>query len=159
MRSLGERPATRTVLAVLVATLALALALAACGSDGGSDEADEAATTTAPTTSSTADASTTTTAGTATTTASGQPGDPRGYAAAVVQAWEAGDRDRALELATEEAVEVLFAEESAGSHSLVGCSVHRGSTFCLYEGDRSFGLWVDNDAATGGQPQAVLLVT
>ncbi len=155
MRSIGERPPTRTVLAVLVATLALALA--ACGSDGGSDEADEAATTTAPT----ADASTTTstTTGTATTTASGQPGDPQGYADAVVQAWEAGDRDRALELATEEAVEVLFAEESAGSHSLVGCSVHRGSTFCLYEGDRSFGLWVDNDAATGGQPQAVLLVT
>jgi hypothetical protein len=135
---------TRAALAA--APLSLALLLAACGSDDSADPTTTTTTTTEATTSSTAPpASSETTApptgGTTPpeTAPPSQAGDPlpeagTPWAAELVRAWGAGDRDRAAELATAEVVDQLFGHAEAGGEdwALLSCDSTAGSQICTF---------------------------
>jgi hypothetical protein len=152
---------TRTALAGV--PLSLALLVAGACSDDGDDSAGESttsteATTTAPTSSSSSEdettASSTTPPPSSETTVppstdppsptqdtappptddgtEGEFGNTR--AAQLVRAWGAGDRDRALELATPEAVDALFAEYDPGGDDweLISCEGAAGTYYCEF---------------------------
>jgi hypothetical protein len=137
------------------APLSLALLLAACGDDDSADDSTttttEATTSSSETTVSTAPPETPTTATTApptsataspateTPTTAPDDGTEGEYgnspAAQLIRAWGAGDRDRALELATPEAVDELFGTFDPGGDDwdLTGCDGAAGTLYCTFD--------------------------
>lgn len=146
----GMKHHRRTALAA--APLSLALLLAACGSDD--DSADPTPTTTteatSPSSETTAPPASETEPSTPPSSDAGPPpsseaetpsqaGDPlpeggAAWAAELVRAWGAGDRDRAAELATPEAVDQLFGHEDPGGTDweLLSCDSTAGSQICTF---------------------------
>lgn len=61
------------------------------------------------------------------------PTDPEGFARALLDAWQRGDRDAAGALATPEAVSQIFANPPS-SYTLEECSGAAGSTICSFNG-------------------------
>lgn len=144
--------------ALAAAPLSLALLLAACGSDD--DSADgttittttEAATTTSsasptepPASDMAGDSTTTAPDGATPTTAAAdggggsEAGQPRpdnveDWASALIRAWGAGDRDRAAELASPDAVDRLFGHSDPGgpAWALRGCEGAAGTIYCSF---------------------------
>lgn len=128
------------------APLSLALLLAACGSDDESADTTTTTTTTEAATSSSSGSTspppsteTTSAPATETTAPPSQAGDPlpepgTPWAAELVRAWGAGDRERAAELATPEAVDALFAAHDAGGPDweLLSCDSTAGSQICTF---------------------------
>jgi hypothetical protein len=150
----------------MLALVALLVVAASCGDDeGASTTTTEASTSTtaAETTTSTTSTppATTVPTSTPTTAATGQgmPTDPESYAVAFVEAWAAGDHERALELGTSAAVDTIFAYDSGGPGlwSLVQCEGAAGSSYCTFSagGDPTIVVRVGNEAASQGMPGAV----
>jgi hypothetical protein len=139
---------------------ASAFALAACGDDATSTTTPPTTppTTVAPTTEPTATVPATVAEPTTTSPASVIPTDPAAYATALIEAWERGDQPAAAELATSDAVEMLFSREGggAGTWSLVGCEGAAGSSYCTFNagGDPTVIVRVGNEAVSLGQPHA-----
>jgi hypothetical protein len=161
------RKHTRAALAA--APLSLALLLAACGSDD-DDSADTTTTTTTTeaTTSSSSEPSETSAPGSsevdtpppsdpAATEPASQAGDPLptqgdAWASELVRAWGAGDRDRAAELATPEALDQLFGYEDPGGDDweLQSCDSTAMALLCTFtSASRSASLVTEERGSDG----------
>lgn len=149
------------------AALALVLAVAA-GCGDGDDAGDEPTTTSTPagtsaptTVPATVPATEPTVpgAGDGEGDGPGIPTDPAAYATALVEAWATGDTATARVLATQEAVDALFAYDPGGPGlwQLEGCEGAAGSSYCTFRagGDPTVVVRVGNEAAAHASPEAV----
>jgi hypothetical protein len=149
--------------ALVAAPLSLALLLAACSDDDSADPTPTTTTTEATSSSSegetTAPPASETTAPPATEPASEAgsplPTDPQDWAAELVRAWGAGDRDRAGELATPEVVDQLFghADPGGGDWEPIRCEGAAGTTYCSFaSASRGEGLTTQQPTVDGLTP-------
>lgn len=155
-----------------VATAALlttaTTALAAC-SDSTGEEADGPVTVTETVTAdpSTPSGTTTTTAGDeptgpGTTTSSAAatddfPTDAQAYAQALIDAWQAGDRDRAVQLVRDpDDADELFDDDLSGAPTFELCEGAAGSSYCTWTGTGyQVVVRVGNEAVSAGGPGAI----
>lgn len=85
------------------------------------------------------------------------PTDAQAYAQALVDAWQAGDRDLAVQLVRDpDDADELFDDDLAGTPTLQGCEGAAGSSYCTFTGQGyEIVVRVANETATAGQPGAV----
>lgn len=142
-------------------------ALAAC-SDGSGEEADGPVTVTETVTADPSTPSgTTTTAddeptGPGTTTPSAPatddfPTDAQAYAQALIDAWQAGDRDRAVQLVRDpDDADELFDDDLSPAPTFERCEGAAGSSYCTWTGTGyEVVVRVGNEAASAGEPGAI----
>jgi type IV pilus biogenesis protein CpaD/CtpE len=147
----------------LVLVVSLVLLVAACNADG---RTSASTTTTIMSTTSTAVPvtittlpATTTTMAAASTTAALLPDNAADYAQAAFEAWLSGQSDRMQQLMTEDAYQVLAARApSEGDRwGSARCEGAAGSTYCQWDGAvDNLVLRVENEAASSGDPQAII---
>jgi len=133
-----------------VAIVALIVAIAVVASSGGGGSSHTATTTTtvpAPTTSPPVNA------------------DPQGYAVALYNAWKTGDRVAAAQVASPQAVNLMFATpyQSQPStngpvdpYSFQGCQGAAGSTICSWQASGLGTITMRVRNTTGGLPVLVV---
>jgi hypothetical protein len=110
-------------------------------------------------------AATTTTTVPATTTIPPVNADPQGYAVALYNAWKAGDRVAAAQVASPQAVNLMFATPyqpqpstngPVDPYSFQGCQGAAGSTICSWQASGLGTITMRVRNTTGGLPVLVV---